>query len=143
MDVKPLSVFAGSSQSLIKVTDSFKHCLQFKSCFFPHRLFLSRGVNITTICPDYSISVKIFQNMSFQKTKKAFRVECSLWCPSKSISRILSRMIICLGLQLLTSSSELLLTGIQDEINLNFCFALAPSKDLAVSVLYRYRNIPR
>ena len=49
-------------------------------------------------------------------------------------------MIICLGQKLLFGSGELLLTEIQDEINPNFCFILAPNKDLAVSLQYFYWN---
>jgi len=51
-------------------------------------------------------------------------------------------MIICLGQELLPGSGELLLTEIQDEINLDFCFVLAPNKDLAVSFLHFCKTIP-
>ena len=49
-------------------------------------------------------------------------------------------MIIYLGLLLLTSSGELLLTDKNYEIP--FSFVLAPNKDLAVSSLYYYRRTP-
>ncbi len=68
-------------------------------------------------------------------------------CFGKTISRILyplSRaVIICLPIRLLSGSSELLLTEIQDEINPNFCFVLALSKDLAVSPQHCCWIIPK
>jgi len=54
------------------------------------------------------------------------------YCPSKTVSRILYYVIICLPIRLLSGSSELLLTEFRDVVYPIFCFVLAPNKDLAV-----------
>ena len=65
------------------------------------------------------------------KSSISDRVFC---CPSKTVSRILYYVIICLCQKLLFGYGELLLTEFRDVFNPIFCFVLAPNKDLAVSL---------